>query len=148
MSVSSVHLIIGQNFRIQFYVIQNDDLKLLAVFFDSMIKTYLLEPLEVPNPDKMPWVKVKSESLPHSFLVKQLCRFNSWDFKLYMKKTQFGHHICSWKPSTFRLAFLELDSHYTKNERKKWEKWKYSAFKKICDDQPEFLSWVIWNPKR
>ena len=24
MSVSSVHLIIGQNFRIQFYVIQND----------------------------------------------------------------------------------------------------------------------------
>ena len=115
IDLSLVYLIVGQNFRIQFYVIQNDDLKLLAVFFDSMIKTYLLEPLEVPNPDKMPWVKVKSESLPHSFLVKQLCRFNSWDFKLSMKKVQFGLYIFSWMPSTFTFAtffshFLWLSS--------------------------------------
>ena len=45
--------------------------KLLVAFFDpKQAFFYLLEPLEVPNPDKMLKVNVKTEALPQSFLVK------------------------------------------------------------------------------
>ena len=39
-------------------------------------------PLEGPNPDEIPKVNVKTEALPQNFLVKELSRFNSWDFRL------------------------------------------------------------------
>ena len=39
-------------------------------FFDpKQAFFYLLEPLEVPNPDKTPKVNVKTEGLPGNFLV-------------------------------------------------------------------------------
>ena len=45
--------------------------KLLAVSFDpKQAFFYLLEPLEGPNPDKMPKVNGKIEALPQSLLVK------------------------------------------------------------------------------
>ena len=70
--------------------------KLLAVSFDpKQAFFYLLEPLEGPYPDKILKVNIKTEALPQCLLVKQLSRFNSWDFKLYIKRIQFGRHIFS-----------------------------------------------------
>ena len=74
IDLSEVHLIVGQNFRIQFYVVQNEDLHQKSYwqpFLDpKQAFFYLLEPLEVPNPDKMPKVDVKTEALPGIFFVK------------------------------------------------------------------------------
>ena len=73
ITLSSVHLIVGQNLRILFYVVENDDLHQKSYwqpFFDpKQAFFYLLEPLEVPNPDKTPKVNVKTEGLPGNFLV-------------------------------------------------------------------------------
>ena len=72
-----VHLhnvIVGQNFSIQFYVVQNDDLhdKIYwqPSFDPKQAFFYLLKPLEVPNPDKMPKVNVKTEAHLQRILVK------------------------------------------------------------------------------
>jgi hypothetical protein len=55
-------------------VVQNDDLHQKSYWQPSFDPQqaffFLLEPLEVPNPDKMPKVNVKIEALPQSFLVK------------------------------------------------------------------------------
>ena len=55
-------------------MVQNDDLHQKSYwqpFFDPKQGLfYLLEPLEVPNPDKTPKGNVKTEGLPGKFFVK------------------------------------------------------------------------------
>ena len=69
-----MHLIVGQNFRIQFDVVQNEELHQKSYWQPYLDPKqaffYLLEPLEVSNPKKRPKVNVKTEALPQNFLVK------------------------------------------------------------------------------
>ena len=65
------------NFRIQFHVVQIDNLHqknyYWQYFFDPIQPFfYLSEPLDFPNPYKMPKVNVKTEVLRRKFWVKYL----------------------------------------------------------------------------
>ena len=74
LPVGSKPLFVGQNFRIQFSVVQNEDLHQKSYwqpFLDpKQVFFYLLEPLEVPHRDKMSKVNVKIEALPENFFGK------------------------------------------------------------------------------
>ena len=72
--VNSVYPIVCQNFRsnsIVFKVMICIKRFIGSLFFDPIQPFfYLSEPLEVPNPDKMPKVNVKTEVLPGKFFLK------------------------------------------------------------------------------
>ena len=69
-------------------------------FDPKQVFFYLLEPLEVPNPDKMPEVNVKTEALPQSFLVQLLSyRFKFLGLQIVHEKNsvRFLHNLGTYK---------------------------------------------------